>query len=134
MSGINLLIIDDEEDFMSALSERLELRRYKVRTVNSAEAAFGEVKRQVPEVVLLDLKMPGMHGIEVLKILKQLDTSIEIIILTGQGLNKHKEEALKHGAFDFLLKPVDIDTLIERIEQANKKRIIEKQYLNSKRI
>ncbi|MCI4626332.1 MAG: response regulator [Candidatus Magnetoovum sp. WYHC-5] len=134
MSKIKVLIIDDENDFASTFSERLLMRGYLSCAVNCAEKAFKTVKENAPDVVILDLKMPSMDGIEMLKVLKKMDPSIEVIVLTGHGLSKGKDEAIKHGAFDYLLKPADIDDIIERIERANKKRMLEQQYLASKRV
>lgn len=121
MSHSKVLLVDDEVEFASALSERLRLRNYDARAVYRAEDALPAVKDDKPEVVLLDLKMPVMDGIEILKAIKQFDPAIEVIILTGHGEAESADEGMKTGAFDYVMKPVDIAELITKIEQAKKK-------------
>jgi len=132
MSQVKVLLIDDEKDFTKIFSERLMLRNLDVMSVNKPEDAFEQIKISVPDVILLDLKMPGMNGIDMLKILKQFDSTIEIIMITGHGLGLGREEALSMGAFDCLLKPVNIDEVTEKIEQAYKKKNLENKFLKTK--
>ncbi|MDH5768773.1 MAG: response regulator [Nitrospirota bacterium] len=122
MTDIKVLLVDDEVEFASALSERLRLRSYEAKAIYRAEDAIPFVKSDKPDVVLLDLKMPGMDGIEILEAIKQFDPTIEVIILTGHGDTESADKGIKTGAFDYIMKPVDIGELITKIEQAKKKK------------
>ena len=122
MLKTKVLLVDDEVEFASALAERLELRTYEVKTANSALEALGLIHGFLPDVVVLDLRIPGMDGIETLKTIKKLDPTIEVIMLTGHGDVKSVEEGMKGGAFEYIMKPVDIGELIAKIEQAKKRR------------
>ena len=122
MLKTKVLLVDDEVEFASALAERLELRNYEVKTANSALEALGLIHGFLPDVVVLDLRIPGMDGIETLKTIKKLDPTIEVIMLTGHGDVKSVEEGMKGGAFEYIMKPVDIGELIAKIEQAKKRR------------
>lgn len=134
MSQIKVMLIDDELEFTSIFSERLILRNIDVIAVNRAEDAFEKLRVFSPDVILLDLKMPGMNGIEMLKILRRFDPSIEVIIITGHGLGLTKEDALKLGAYERLSKPLDINEVTKTIEQAYKKKNLEQRFLNTKTI
>jgi DNA-binding NtrC family response regulator len=122
MSRTKVLLVDDEVEFASALAERLELRNYEVRTANNALEALGLIHSYPPDVVILDLKIPGMDGIEALKAIKQFDSSIEVIMLTGHGDGFSVEQGLKSGAFEYIIKPVEIGELISKIDSAQNKR------------
>jgi DNA-binding NtrC family response regulator len=117
-----VLLLDDEVEFGSALAERLRLRDYDATAVSQAEDALTFIRSDPPDVVLLDLRMPGMDGIEVLKIIKQINPSIEVIMLTGHGDTQTVEQGMKSGAFQYVMKPIDIGELILRIDKAVKKR------------
>jgi DNA-binding NtrC family response regulator len=117
-----VLLIDDEVEFGSALAERLRLRDYDARAFSQAKDALDIIQSDPPHVVLLDFRMPGMDGIEVLKIIKQMNPSIEVIMLTGHGDTRSIEEGMKSGAFEYIMKPVDIGELILKINQAKNKR------------
>jgi DNA-binding NtrC family response regulator len=119
---IKVLLIDDEVEFISALAERLRLRGYDARALSQAGDAMEIIKNEPPHVVLLDFRMPGMDGIEVLKIIKKINPSIEVIMLTGHGDTRSVEEGMKSGAFEYIMKPVDIGELIVKINQAKNKR------------
>ncbi|MBF0473526.1 MAG: response regulator [Nitrospirae bacterium] len=131
MSQIKVMLIDDELEFTSIFSERLILRNFDVIAVNKVEDAFTKLRETLPDVILLDLKMPGMNGIEMLKIMRRFDPTIEIIIITGHALGLDKEEAVSMGAFDRLLKPLDINEVIKTIEQAYKKKNLEQRFLKN---
>jgi DNA-binding NtrC family response regulator len=117
-----VLLVDDEIEFSSALAERLQLRNYDVRTANNALEALGLIHDYTPDVVILDLRIPGMNGIETLKTIKKLDPTIEVIMLTGHGDVQSVEEGMKSGALEYIMKPVDIGELISKIDKAKKKR------------
>ena len=122
MLQANVLLVDDETEFASALAERLRLRSYNARAVFNPEDAIAAVRSNPPDVVLLDFRMPGMDGIEVLKIIKKIDPSIEVIMLTGHGDVSSVEEAIRNGAYEYIMKPLDIGELIIKINNARKKR------------
>jgi DNA-binding NtrC family response regulator len=117
-----VLLVDDEVEFASTLAERLELRNYEVRTAGNALEGLGLIYKYAPDVVILDLKIPGMDGIEALKAIKKHDPSIEVIMLTGHGDGFSVEEGLKNGAFEYIIKPVEISELMSKIDLAKKKR------------
>lgn len=115
---IKILLVDDEEEFASTLSERLELRGYEMRTASDGPTALGLVEEDPPDLILLDLVMPGPSGMEVLKTLSTRRPPIPTILLTGKGTVKDGIDGMRSGAFDFLPKPVSIEELVRRIEDA----------------
>ncbi len=119
-----VLLVDDEEQFLEVLSERLEARGLKVSAVTSGEDALGRVEEQNYDVIVVDLAMPGINGIETLKKLKEKNADLEIIMLTGHATVKNGIEAMKLGAEDFLEKPVDLGVLLEKITEAKNKRML----------
>ncbi len=123
MSQTKVLLVDDELEFASALAERLQLRNYNVKTASNALEALAAIHNQMPDVIILDLKIPGMNGIETLKTIKQIDHTIEVIILTGHGDVQSVEEGMKNGAFEYIMKPVDIGELTSKIDKAWQKRL-----------
>lgn len=122
MSQTKILLVDDEVEFASALAERLQMRNYDVKTANNALDALRNISTYPPDVVILDLKIPGMDGIETLKTIKKLDSSIEVIMLTGHGDVQSVEAGIKSGAFEYIMKPIDIGELTSKIDNAKKKR------------
>lgn len=115
---IKVLLVDDEVDFVNTLAQRLKMRDLLVDTVYDGGQALSFIKKIEPDVIVLDLKMPGLHGIEVLREVKNLKPNIQVIILTGHGTEKDEEEAKRLGGFDFLRKPADIDLLVAKIKEA----------------
>ena len=115
---INVLIVDDEVALANTLAQRLQLRNLKVGTAYDGEQALSKLAVDKPDVVVLDLRMPGMHGMEVLREIKKTCPDIQVIILTGHGTDKDEEEAKRLGGFDFLKKPADIEMLAHRIKSA----------------
>ncbi|HMK49701.1 MAG TPA: response regulator, partial [Thermodesulfovibrionales bacterium] len=107
--------------FVQTLSERLQMREIGSVVAYDGESALDIMKEEEPEVMILDLKMPGIDGIEVLKRVKNTNPSIEVIMLTGQGSEADKETCMKLGAFAYLEKPVDVNVLSETIQKANEK-------------
>jgi DNA-binding NtrC family response regulator len=117
---IKVLIVDDEVALANTLAQRLQLRDMKVGTAYDGEQALSKVKVDKPDVIVLDLRMPGMHGMEVLQEIKKASPDIQVIVLTGHGTDKDEEEAKRLGGFDFLKKPADIETLTHKIKTAFK--------------
>ena len=118
MKDIRILLVDDEEEFVRALSERLSLRDLSSRTAFSGEDAMKFVSDQAPDIMVLDLKMPGTPGMEVLRLVKRRYPEIQIIVLTGHGNDLDEAEARAIGVYDYLRKPVDIELLVARIRGA----------------
>ncbi|RJO63458.1 MAG: response regulator [Myxococcales bacterium] len=116
-----VLLVDDEKDFVLTLSERLEMRDIAPAVAYDGEEALNILKEEEPEVMVLDLKMPGIDGIEVLRRVKAEHPKVEVIILTGHGSEKDRELCLSLGAFAYLEKPVDIETLSKTMKAAYEK-------------
>jgi len=116
-----VLLVDDEREFVETLSERLIMRQIGSAVAYDGESALELIEEDEPEVMILDLKMPGIDGIEVLRRVKATRPNIEIIILTGHGSEADKELCMKLGAFGYLTKPVDIELLSETLKRANEK-------------
>ncbi len=113
-----VLLVDDEREFVKTLSERLLLRDLGSAVVYDGESALDVVKDDEPEVMILDLKMPGIDGIEVLRRVKADRPNIEVIILTGHGSEDDRKTCMDLGAFAYLNKPVDIDVLSKTLKDA----------------
>lgn len=116
-----VLLVDDEREFVQTLSERLLMRDMGSAVAYDGESALELIREDEPEVMILDLRMPGIDGIEVLKRVKESQPDIEVIILTGHGSEADREICMDLGAFAYLHKPVDIDALSETIKKANEK-------------
>jgi CheY-like chemotaxis protein len=114
-----VLLVDDEREFVQTLSERLQLRDVGSAIVYDGNSALEIIKEDDPEVIIIDLKMPGVNGIDVLKQVKRQRPEIEVIVLTGHGSESDKQECLNLGAFDYLQKPVDIDHLSDVLKKAH---------------
>ena len=115
---IKLLFVDDEEKFLKGMTERLKLRDLMVHSFNNGPDALAAAKKETYDVALLDLKMPGIDGIEVLRRVKKDHPNVEVVILTGHGYEEDERTCTELGAFTFLRKPVDIDTLSEALKAA----------------
>jgi DNA-binding NtrC family response regulator len=122
MIGSKILLVDDEVVFTKNMSKLLNARGYRVTAVNSGDAAIQELQKQDFDVVVLDLKMPGMDGLATLKEIKKLDLFTQTLILTGHGSIDSALEAIKLGAYDYLTKPCEIDDLVAKIEGAWEKK------------
>lgn len=116
-----ILLVDDEKEFVETISERLKTRNLESTVVYDGEEALERVKTDEPDVVVLDLQMPGIGGIETLRRLKRTHPMIEIIILTGHGSEKEEALAAEYGAFAYLQKPVNIEVLAQTMRDAYKK-------------
>jgi DNA-binding NtrC family response regulator len=123
MPNPRILIVDDEKEFASTLAERLNMRNMEATAVYCAEDALALIHTadHVPDVVLLDLKMPNIDGLQTLEAIKQYDPSIEVIMLTGLG-DKKIIEGISNMILDYIIKPVDLPDLILKINEATQKR------------
>ncbi len=123
---IKLLIVDDETRFLEAIAQRLSKRGFDVRTAANGADAVALARREKFDIALLDLKMPGMDGSQVLHILKDEHEFLEAIILTGHGSLESAVELTKLGAFSYLPKPYELDKLIETLKDAYTARLKKK--------
>jgi DNA-binding NtrC family response regulator len=123
MKEFKVLMVDDEEDFVKTLSERMQMRDLDSDVALDGEQALQRVEDDIPDVMVLDLKMPGIDGLEVLRRVKKAYPQIPVIILTGHGSEKDEAEARRLGAFDYLQKPVDIEKLVKVLRKAYKSRV-----------
>jgi len=134
MYEFSVLLVDDEKDFLNTLTKRLIKRGLNITCASSGEEAVSIVGREKIDVTVLDVRMPGTDGIGTLKNIKKIDPSIEIILLTGHADIDTAMEGMKIGAFDYLMKPMDIDELLYKIQDAYmNKSIQEKRNKTQKR-
>jgi len=131
---ISLLIVDDEVAFLKAIARRLDMRGFVVTTAENGETALEAARNQLFDLALVDLKMPGMNGQELLEILKREHQHIEVIILTGHGSLDSAVECTKLGAFGYLPKPYEIDKLLDVLRDAYETRMKKKFQANDKRM
>lgn len=122
MDGLRVLIVDDEEELVSALVERLNLRGFAASGVTTGTDALAFLAREECDVVLLDVKMPGLGGLEVIRRIKEEHPGLEVVLLTGHGSVNSVEEGMALGAFDYLMKPVKIDNLVRVLNAAGSRR------------
>ncbi|CAG36217.1 response regulator [Desulfotalea psychrophila] len=115
---IKVLIVDDEIEFADTLMTRLNLRQYKAEMASSGQAAIDLIGKNSFDVIIVDLRMPDINGLELLSYIKGKGLATEVIILTGHGSSASGSEGIKRGAFDYLMKPVDFHLLLEKIEGA----------------
>lgn len=120
MKNLKILLVDDENEFIATLAERLRIRGFQSEIANNGEEALTMFEASVFDVVLLDVFMPGMSGFDVLKEIKRR-SHIPVILLTGHGATKEGVEGMSLGAFDYLMKPIDIEELIGKFNTATKK-------------
>ncbi len=118
MEGLKVLMVDDEVVFCENMTKLLNTRGYQAKAVNEGEEAIRVLKKEAYDVVVLDLKMPGMDGIDILKKLNELNISSQVIMLTGHGGVDTAMEAIKLGAYDYLPKPCEVDELSEMINNS----------------
>jgi DNA-binding NtrC family response regulator len=126
--AFKVLLVDDEDIFREATARQLTVRGFIVLTAGSGEAAIEQVNSDPPEVVVLDQEMPGMHGSETFIAIKKINPLIEVIMLTGNTSVENAIELMQLGTFDYLMKPINIDELLYKIEDAyTRKQLNEKQ-------
>ena len=117
-----ILLVDDEEDFIEMLSLRLKESGENVLAAYSGSQCLEVLEKSEIDVIILDIKMPGMDGIETLQEIKKRHPLVEVIMLTGHGTIETAIEGMKLGAFDFLLKPSDFDDLFEKVKNARRRK------------
>jgi DNA-binding NtrC family response regulator len=122
VNTFKVLLVDDEVEFLETLVKRLKKRNLIVSGVNSGEQAIEVLARDPVDVVVLDVKMPGMDGLETLREIKKSCPLVEVIMLTGHASMEVAIEGMEQGAFDYLMKPMDIDELLYKLQDAYKKK------------
>jgi DNA-binding NtrC family response regulator len=119
---IKLLLVDDEEGYVKVLSNRMGKRNIDVTKALSGTEGIQALRREDFDVAVVDLKMEDMDGIEVLKVFKKMVPAMPVIMLTGHGSEKAAKDGIESGAFDYLIKPCDLEELLEKIREAVKAR------------
>ncbi|MBL8695255.1 MAG: sigma-54-dependent Fis family transcriptional regulator [Planctomycetes bacterium] len=122
MSCPSIIFIDDDDTLRGVLTRELESREFKVQAFRSAEGVLESVRLESPDAVLLDLRLPGVDGLELLQQIRAADPDVQVVVLTGHGSLEHAVEAMRRGAFDFLTKPVSLDVLEQTLRGASEKR------------
>ena len=131
---INLLVVDDEEQFLDSMKRRLEVRDFNVIAVNRGGKAVDAVRSQPIDIVLLDLKMPGMNGEQTLAELKKLHKGLEVVILTGHGSTDSVVECTEKGAYFYLQKPCELELLLAILAEAYKRRVMKRMNIEYARM
>lgn len=121
MDQWKVLLVDDEEEFVTTLAERLAIRGIQTRTALDGETGLRRLAEDAPHVLLLDVMMPGMRGLDVLRAARRDHPAVQVILLTGQGSARDGIDGMKEGAFDYMMKPFDIDGLVAKIGEAVEK-------------
>ena len=127
MKGFKVLLVDDEPEFVSTLAERLQLREIQARTAPDGKTALRMIQEEPPHVVVLDVMMPEMDGIQTLTEIKKIAPLVEVILLTGYAKMELALKGMEKGAFDYLIKSIGIDELMYKLEDAYKKISIQEQ-------
>ena len=122
MEKLKMMLVDDEERYLQTTAKLIEKKGYEVLTARSGEEALGKLKTETVHVVVLDMKLPGMDGNETLKAIKSIYPLVEVIMLTGHATVDSAIDGLRNGAFDYLMKPADLDQILEKALDAFEKR------------
>ena len=131
MSKFHVLFVDDEADFRETLIKRMQKRHVLASGVRSGEEALDWLKQNPADVVVLDVRMPGMDGIQTLRAIKCDHPLLEVILLTGHANLEIAREGMQLGAFDYLMKPIDLDELLYKLEDAYKKKSIQQHKIRN---
>ena len=129
-----VLLVDDETDFLDVMRERLATRGMSITTSKNAMEALAWLEAESFDAVILDLKMPGMDGLEALNRIKVKRPEVQVILLTGHATLEKSVEAIKRGAMDFVEKPANLDALAEKIKSAKEKKMLIVEKANEERI
>ncbi|EGB16232.1 response regulator receiver protein [Pseudodesulfovibrio mercurii] len=122
MADIKALLVDDEESFRNTLCKRLTRRGMTVEQAGSGEEALERLKTFQPDVILLDVKMPGMDGLTALHKIKEINPLVEVVMLTGHASMEIAIRGMELGAFDYLMKPVEFEELLYKLEDASERK------------
>ncbi len=130
MRDFNVLVVDDEEEFREVTSKILTKRGLNVQSAGNGQQALEILDHNRMDVVLLDVKMPGMDGIETLQEIRNLMPLVEVVLLTGHASVQSGIEGMKLGAFDYLMKPIETDQLLETLEEAYEKKRLHQEKID----
>jgi DNA-binding NtrC family response regulator len=130
----HVLLVDDEQEFLDIMKERLTARGMEVSTATSAKEALERIETELFDALILDLKMPGVDGLEALKRAKKLRPELQVILLTGHATVEKGVEAIKLGAMDFIEKPADLESLSEKIKRARQNKMLIVEKMNQEKI
>jgi DNA-binding NtrC family response regulator len=131
MDNTKVLLVDDEAEFSETLIKRMKKRNVDITGVRSGEKALETLDQSPIDVVILDVRMPGMDGIETLRVIKKTHPLIEVIMLTGHASVEVAVQGMEFGAFDYLMKPMQIDDLLYKIQDAHQQKIIQEQKIEN---
>jgi DNA-binding NtrC family response regulator len=131
VSNFRVLFVDDEADFLETILKRMQKRGVAASAVDSGEAAVAWLQQHPVDVVVLDVRMKGMDGIQTLRAIKSAHPLIEVIMLTGHASLEIAREGMKLGAFDYLMKPIDLDELLYKLEDAYQKKTIQQHKIKN---
>ena len=124
LKEIRILIVDDEQDLLDTMAKRMRKRGMIVHASSNGPDALELIQKESIDVVLLDVRMPQMNGIDVLKRIKEIDPLMAVVMLTGHASIESAVTGMEHGAFDYLIKPVDFDSLCYMIEDAYQEKLL----------
>lgn len=124
MDEFSVLVVDDEKEFLETMVKRLKRRGLTCEGVESGEEAIEKIRIGDFDVVLLDVKMPGMDGVEALREIKRIKPITEVVMLTGHASVESGIEGMKLGAFDYLMKPIELESLYDKLKDAYEKKAI----------
>ncbi|MHC1701131.1 MAG: response regulator [Humidesulfovibrio sp.] len=124
---INILLVDDESDFVETMVKRFGIRKMPIDSAKSGQEALDALKTKNYDVIILDVRMPGMDGLEVLKLIRERSPLTEVIMLTGHASLEAGMQGMNLGAYDYVLKPADFDDLLDKVRKA-----FERKQLNAK--
>ncbi len=131
MNDFRVLFVDDEADFLDTILKRMQKRGVAAFGARSGEQALVWLQQQTADIVVLDVRMQGIDGIQTLRAVKSTHPLIEVIMLTGHASLEIAREGMQLGAFDYLMKPVDLDELLYKLEDAYKKKTLQQQKINT---
>ena len=131
MKEFNVLVVDDEDEFREVIAKRLIKRGLKVESAESGLKALEILEHSRTDVVLLDVKMPEMDGIETLRRIRNLKPLVEVVLLTGHASVDSGIEGMKLGAFDYLMKPIELEPLLEKLSDAYEKKRIHQEKIEA---
>lgn len=131
MSDFRVLFVDDEADFLETILKRMQKRGVAASGVDSGEESLTWLQQNPADIVVLDVRMKGMDGIQTLRAIKSAHPLIEVIMLTGHASLEIAREGMKLGAFDYLMKPIDLDELLYKLEDAYQKKTIQQHKIKN---
>ncbi|MDD2465342.1 MAG: response regulator [Desulfobulbus sp.] len=134
MARYDVLIVDDEQDFREIMTKKLGKRDLNCESAADGATALKMITSKKYDVVLLDVKMPGMDGIETLREIKNIAPMVEVVMLTGHASVESGINGIKYGAFDYLMKPMDMDLLMEKLDAAYERKRIQQEKIETAQI